>query len=210
MKKGRLHRVFTEHGIRGGFVHIGRRLCPVYRSIVFEMDAPAEAATLVPSLSISRYTSLAEIDDASLRIFRETYGMRLVHECERLFLMGAHLWLGFWDGQVAGICWSRSGLTRSDYFVPLQESDATILSCFTFPPFRGRGIYPAMLRYIASTLKDDRGIRRIFIDCRSYNRPSLRGIEKAGFRRIGTAVRLDLFGRIVFRFPRYLPSSQAR
>jgi len=201
----RFRRVIREHGVCGGLIHLARQLFPVHIALVFKMDTPI-VTVAAPQISIIRYSHLFDVDSETLQAFAEARGMKLIREFERLFRIGAQLWIGFCSKEAAGICWSRSGLTRSDYFVPLETDDANILSCFVFPQFRGRGIYPTMLKHIASTLKDHNGIRRVFIDCKSWNYPSIRGIEKAGFHIIGRAVCIALFGRVVFRYPRYILS----
>jgi GT2 family glycosyltransferase/peptidoglycan/xylan/chitin deacetylase (PgdA/CDA1 family)/RimJ/RimL family protein N-acetyltransferase len=199
----RFHRVIKEHGVCGGLVYLAHRFSPIHISLVFKMNPPI-STVVIPQLTIIRYSRLIDIGPERLQTLAEARGMRFIREFERLFRIGAQLWMGLLDGEVAGICWSRSGLTRPDYFVPLETNDANILSCFVFPQFRGRGIYPTMLKYIASTLKDHSGIRRVFIDCQPWNHSSIRGIEKAGFHLIGRAFQMDLFSRVVFRYPRHI------
>jgi len=199
----RFRRVIREHGVCGGLVHLARQFCPVHIGLVFKMDTPV-ATVVLPQITIVRYSHFLDIGSERLQTLAEARGMGLIREFEQLFRKGAQLWMIFCNKEIAGICWSRSGLTRADYFIPLKTNDANILSCFVFPKFRGRGIYPATLKHIASTLKDHDGIRRVFIDCKSWNYPSIRGIEKAGFHIIGRAVCIALFNRVVFRYPRYL------
>jgi RimJ/RimL family protein N-acetyltransferase len=110
----------------------------------------------------------------------------------RKFADGRELWVGDILGTVAVVCWSRSRLRRIDYFLPLEPTDSTILSCYTVSGFRGRGFYPALLQHMVNTFISQ-GQTRIFIDCLTSNFPSIRGIEKAGFRKTGTS------WRIVFR-----------
>jgi len=199
----RFRRVIKEHGFFGGLVHLAYRFSPVQISLVFMMDVPA-TTTAIPQITIFRYSHLRDIGSELLQALAEARGMALIRGFEQLFRIGAQLWMGFCGKEVAGICWSRSGLTRSDYFVPLETDDANILSCFMFPQFRGRGIYSTMLKHITGTLKKHNGVRRVFIDCPSWNYPSIRGIEKAGFHIIGRAACIVLFGRVVFRYPRYI------
>jgi ribosomal protein S18 acetylase RimI-like enzyme len=66
----------------------------------------------------------------------------------------------------------------------LDEGDCEIKFCLTLPEFRGRGLYPAALLAIQVYLKD-RGFHRCFICVKSDNRASIKGIEKAGFHRVG-------------------------
>ncbi len=61
--------------------------------------------------------------------------------------------------------------------------EAYVWDCATLPAFRGRGLYPALLGAIARELAAD-GVARIWIAARSDNLSSLRGFEKAGYRRV--------------------------
>ncbi|MDI1323121.1 MAG: GNAT family protein [Algoriphagus sp.] len=54
--------------------------------------------------------------------------------------------------------------------------------CFTHDGYRGKGIYPAVLRHI---LKEFIPKNNVYILVSPENIPSIRGIEKAGLRLIG-------------------------
>ena len=173
----RFRRVIEEHdGVFGGLMHVARQLCPVQVNVVFTMDTPV-ATEAISQITIMRYSHLPDVGSEMLLALTESRGTELIREFHRLFDIDGQLWIGLCGDEVGGMCWSRSGLSRSDYFVPLSTDDANILSCFVFPKFRGRGIYPTMLKHIASTLEDENGIQRVFIDCKSWNYPSIRGIE---------------------------------
>ncbi|MFC3880886.1 hypothetical protein ACFOSV_11890 [Algoriphagus namhaensis] len=53
--------------------------------------------------------------------------------------------------------------------------------CVTFPEYRGKGLYPAMLTYLKNRFSP---FSQIFILVSPQNKPSIIGIEKAGFKRI--------------------------
>ncbi len=116
----------------------------------------------------------------------------MIREFERLFADGCELWLGWIGTEIVGVCWSRRGTRRTDYFVQITEEDANILSCFVFPSFRGKGVYPAMLQTMAATLMTQDHVKTVYIDCKSWNHPSVSGILKAGFVRLGTGVRIHV------------------
>jgi len=77
--------------------------------------------------------------------------------------------------------------------INLSDDEAEIKYCLTLPEFRGRGIYPAVLKKIQSYLKDG-GIRRAFICVERGNTPSIRGIEKAGFRPVASTRLIKVCG----------------
>lgn len=64
----------------------------------------------------------------------------------------------------------------------LSKSSAEIGPCNTHLDFRGRGIYPMVLNYIRSM----GAYTDYYMLVKTDNTSSIRGIEKAGFLRIGT------------------------
>lgn len=65
--------------------------------------------------------------------------------------------------------------------VVLAKGEASLISLYTHPEYRGRGLYPRLLveqlRYLAS-----RGYSRAYIWVDRANDASIRGIVKAGFK----------------------------
>ena len=81
---------------------------------------------------------------------------------------------------------------RGFKFPFLKRGEAQIGPCFTKQDFRGQGIYPAVLKLILSSGK----YKGYYMLVRDDNAASIRGIEKAGFSKIGT-VEKDKYGRWV-------------
>lgn len=83
-----------------------------------------------------------------------------------------------YDGFIA----HKSCVIGKNYKFPfLSKSEAEIGPCFTAPDFRGKGIYPYVLRKILS----EGGYNGYYMIVRNDNISSIKGIEKAGFERIG-------------------------
>lgn len=80
----------------------------------------------------------------------------------------------------------------------LTPMDAEIKYALTLERFRGQGLYPRVLRSIAGYLREKR-FRRVFICVSEDNRSSIRGIEKAGFKRIARMRLLKIAGIQVSR-----------
>ena len=72
---------------------------------------------------------------------------------------------------------------RSHY--NLENKVGYIYHCFTIDDARGYGIYPAVLRHICEVFKSD-GLQEVYIYCMDKNIASMKGIEKAGFKRLTT------------------------
>jgi len=99
------------------------------------------------------------------------------------------MWMALFDGKLAGFLWSRKGKFIPRWFVPLAEDDLQFFAASTFDEFRGRGIAPALMRYIMQHEMNGRGTA--YVDCAQWNKPAARFFEKAGFTRIATMKRYD-------------------
>ena len=72
----------------------------------------------------------------------------------------------------------------------LDNEDYEIGPCVTYPKFRGKGVYPWMLKHICSSIGDEKTVFYMIVD--ETNISSIKGIEKAGFVKCGT-VRVSKF-----------------
>jgi len=72
--------------------------------------------------------------------------------------------------------------------VKLRAGEAEITNCLTLSKFRGKGVYPFVIRGLAQVARE-RGVRRLYMMTGVGNAASRRGIEKAGFTRRGRIVR---------------------
>ena len=75
----------------------------------------------------------------------------------------------------------------------LGIKEAEIKFCLTLPGSRGQGIYPKVLREILIFLREN-GMSWAYICVYPDNYPSVRGIEKAGFMKIGEVRLKKIFG----------------
>lgn len=80
-----------------------------------------------------------------------------------------------------------------------DRSAPVIGDCFTPPQFRGRGLYPQVLRYIARDVALHGDARRVYVLVDPQNRESIRGIEKAGYRRLARLRGTRLLGQLISR-----------
>ena len=78
--------------------------------------------------------------------------------------------------------------------VPLSTASAVIYDCWTAEPFRGRGIYPHVLRHIAANVPST----TTYVYAATRNRASCRGILKAGFAPWRTARGTRFLGRLTW------------
>jgi RimJ/RimL family protein N-acetyltransferase len=66
-------------------------------------------------------------------------------------------------------------------FIRLGHGDAELKYALTLPLFRGQGLLPEVLKAVVRYL-GQKGFKRAFTCVHIDNRPSIRGVEKAGFK----------------------------
>ena len=96
------------------------------------------------------------------------------------------------DGdRIVGVHWVST--REANDIVTLRAGECVIGPCVTVPRDRGRGIYPLMLSHICADWRQ-RGGHRAYMVVNVNNVASIRGIEKAGFRRCGRSTLIRLLG----------------
>lgn len=109
---------------------------------------------------------------------------------ERALNPGVSCYVALFGEDVCGYAWTTRNewqIDEVDYIYPIARDEFFIFDCFVSPLHRGAGIYPAMLaRILCDHGNHDEWPGRAIIGVTSVNRPSIRGIEKAGFVLIGS------------------------
>jgi RimJ/RimL family protein N-acetyltransferase len=105
------------------------------------------------------------------------------------------------ESRLASICWMITPeLERKRHLrlVGLRAGEIEIGIAYTFPEFRGRGLYAFAIQAICAVARE-KGAERVFMITNRDNEASRRGIEKAGLHRSGYIVRVrpPLIGTIV-------------
>ena len=78
-------------------------------------------------------------------------------------------------------------------FAFMKKGDLEIGPCETKDEFRGQGIYPKVINHITSSAQSTDTVFYMLVA--EDNLPSIRGIEKAGFVRCGTAKKSGILKR---------------
>lgn len=91
----------------------------------------------------------------------------------------ATLWVAYVDHNVATTVFTRRGTHFRRWFVELKPNDIVVFRLNTNEHYRGRGLASSLIRHALFSIGDDSA--SAYIDCRTYNKPSKRAIEKAGF-----------------------------
>ena len=136
-----------------------------------------------PSLGLSLIRSLQDLSVEDQSALTEYAGQDALHAWLRAFAAGRSAAIARVEGCLACVCW----IHIAECWPPVTDQPvALLMSCFTLPAYRGRGLYAQTLRFGASSVTD----RPVIVECSVFNHASLQGIEKAGAHRIGTTWRL--------------------
>ena len=153
------------------------------RNYIFVHQGPFEPVKN-PICEFARYKSFDEVP-RDVREAIERYGGQKALETDRREMeQDSIMWVAFLGQQLTGVLFTRRGVDFQRWFVKLQDDDIVIFRVRTYPEFRGRGIAPSLMRYAMNSLLHKGN--NAYIDCRVYNRPSIRCIENAGFSMIAT------------------------
>jgi len=120
-------------------------------------------------------------------------------------LHGRHPYVVEVDGKIVSYGWvaySAEPLGDLGISFQLKPDEAYIYDCATRPDYRGRGYYPALLRFMCAALRHE-GRRRAWIGTAPGNFTSQHSITRAGFvkvadvnftRRPDGSFRVDIYG----------------
>ena len=153
------------------------------RNHVFRHSGPYEAVA-DGAVRFVRYAEHRAVPAEVLAVIKRHGGERALGKDRAEMQCGAALWVAFIGDEVAGTSMSRRGRDFRSWFVPLADEDIVIFRNRTYPEHRGKGVCPRMMRHIMHTELAEGGMA--YVDCRVYNKPSIRSIEKAGFELMAT------------------------
>ena len=153
------------------------------RNYVFEHRGPIRPVMNTPC-EVVKYECFDDIH----KIVKETiqlYGGERMLEIDRLEMdQDANMWVMFIDGQPVTMKFTRRGRYFKRWFVPLQDDDIVVFRGRTFPEYRGRGLHPALTRFMFQRILHEG--QRAFTDCKIHNKSSIRAIQKNNWVRIAT------------------------
>ena len=177
-----------------GALLAGWRRIAQHRNHVFRHNPSMPRLAAPTGMVVQCFTGPAEIPQRTRDEMARHFGEREVElqrwEMERK----AVLWVATVNDRLAGVSMSRLGRYYARWFVPLRARDVVIYRNSTLPAFRGQGVCPAIMHEIVSrqVVADSRA----YVDCKIYNKSSIRSIEKAGFQRVATLKPLRARGQL--------------
>lgn len=106
------------------------------------------------------------------------------------------------DGRIVGHLWAhicRQGHCRANGYFDLHSGQALLHNGRVDEPFRGKGIFTAMLVALCWQLFIKINVKLIYVDSAADNAASLAGIAQAGFKPYGTGHFYQFRGRLLFK-----------
>lgn len=140
----------------------------------FDRDIPAPVA-----LAGVAFGEAALADGA-----RVAAAMGAPAEAQARFAIGSRCFIAQIAGEIACYGWVSQGCERIGELereLRMLPGEAYIWDCATLEPFRRRGLYSALLRFMVATLRAE-GANRLWIGASTHNEPSLRAFASAGFQ----------------------------
>jgi hypothetical protein len=154
------------------------------RNHVYIFDPDSKEPPGPDGMVLQRYERVDDIPEAIRESIITEIGIKAYEQDLREIRLHSVLWLVLLNDQVVAKLHSRKGEYFMKWFVPLRAGDVVLFRARTYRDFRGRGINPRFQRMIIR--KEVATDRNAYVDCKVYNASAIRGIEKAGFRRIAT------------------------
>ena len=134
-------------------------------------------------ISQTSLTKIVKVDSANLADVLDFQSSHYVDTFRRFLQQGDVGYYAYLDGKCCHRSWLQKGpkwIAVNPYIqMKLGGNEGYIHYCETAPWARGKSVYPTVLSQIIDDHKD---LDDIFIAVESENSPSIRGVEKAGFR----------------------------
>jgi hypothetical protein len=203
----RLRRELRLRGLRGFARFVASRIVQPRADLLFEIGLEREivdALDPLPAVIVNRSNAgtaeVAWIERQILVDHNEDYGPGLKDRD----------WMFAGSDETRNVVAYAFVLFATDYknVLGVPEDIPLIANCFTKPAWRGRHLYPRLLRRVCVELARA-GHKRAVISCAPDNVASIRGIERAGFRRVARITCLSVLSKIVLlrRVERYAGES---
>jgi hypothetical protein len=188
---GQLLRAWKRRGLWGTLSHGSQqawRRAFAHRQLVYELarDSTATSPAELPAgARITRYRSIGELPKSMLSSLAADHGESFIENARTTLEGGAILYILEMDDRPASFLWARSGALIPRWYVPLSAADMVLYGWFTLPEFRGTGL---IRHAIARSMQDAPSeVRRFLADVRVWNKPSIRAMERVGFRYVTSA-----------------------
>jgi GNAT superfamily N-acetyltransferase len=138
------------------------------------------------SLAPQVAATIGEVPRDAVAMLAEAMGPGGPRAVKERCAAGRRCFAAWIDGAIASYGWVSTGEERIGELerpFRMRDGEAYVWDCVTLPPFRRQGLYTALLRTVASLLREE-GVDRLWIGAGLYNAPSIQGFATAGFRTV--------------------------
>lgn len=140
------------------------------------------------NIIIESITRENEIEKEDLNSLIEHIGEEIIlTELKERFAKLAVLWMIKVDGKLAGYVWTIRKSTYKcpcPYYFPLCDNDVFLFDGSVLPQYRGRNLYPLLLKNVLCGVKR-LGFIRAICDAHEWNGSVQKSFSKAGLKKIG-------------------------
>ena len=172
-----MHLQYSNLGLREFMALVFRSLFKVDRLLIYSRDLTSEI-TRIESHVGDEYIRKGDMSD--LAMSRKSMAAPSWEFSCDLYDGVKDYFFYKMNGAIGHISWIYYK-NDPNRIIDLCSYEGEVKYSLTLPEFRGKGIYPATLIEVQRFLKE-KGYKRLFICTREDNVPSIRGIEKAGFK----------------------------
>jgi hypothetical protein len=129
---------------------------------------------------VQAYHSIEEIPVGFVNDLASEHGSELLPELVSTFGGGATLFLVLYDGRPASMLWAKRGRFVKRWYLPLADTDVVLYGWHTSPQYRGLNLIGLAMESAIGCFAAQ--TERFLADVKIWNKPSIRAMEKAGFR----------------------------
>lgn len=187
-------RYLKEEGIKAFLIRAVKEILSPFFKIRKEIFYEKDLSTYIPEISPKlnatfREGSLMDLLKLKDKMYLDINTIkRWIISGKKVFIVEAHnevihySWLSFDEEYIKPI----------EKKITLAKNEGFIHTCRTMPSFRKKRIYSFVLSNICKYLRSN-GYSKVLICANSKNIPSIKSIQKMGFKRIGEVFFLKLF-----------------
>jgi hypothetical protein len=178
--------VVKQRGLIGAASHVAQAIVNRvinHQQLVFELPREVAGqyhAAAPASAQVLNYRSLAEIPCSFIDVLVDEHGLELKSDLVKTFRGGATLFLVLYEGRPATMLWAKRGIYVTRWYLPLTESDVVLYGWHTSPQYRGMNLIGVAMESAIACFSGE--TNRFLADVKTWNKPSIRAMEKAGFR----------------------------
>lgn len=151
-----------------------------------------------PNITIESITKENKIEKEDLNGLIEHIGEEItLIELKERFAKLAVLWMIKVDGKLAGYVWSIGKSTYKcpgPHYFPLCDNDVYLFDGSVLPQYRGRNLFPLLLKHVLYGVKK-LGFIRVIFDAHEWNVSVHKSFSKVGMKKLGVVRKYRFWGR---------------